>query len=182
MTEVDYVHASPGDRVAIQFEPHQATLQTSPIRWRDWVRRFWWSVVGSFALSWVGFLAYQAGAPRAVATVLAIPIAIMFVLFLGCLVASILVMVFSLDTREMKFAWLARWVDRRAKPAQPLGAIPLGAVAQVATDRRFRRTVVRVTFTDQQTVTYTRWGYRHFGRVLSEGFQALAAQNPQSPY
>lgn len=174
MPEVDYVGSKPGGRVKVRFESGQAVFHTSPVRWRDWVVRFWVAAGASLALAWVGFLVYQAGAPRSVATALAAPGG---VIFLGLLVFGVLAALTSIvtfGTRRLSLDWLARRIDRRVEP-RPQGALTAAAITRVTARRRFRRTIVRVGTTDRGTVTYTRWGARPVGRALAEGFQGLAA-------
>ncbi|SDJ34098.1 hypothetical protein SAMN05192558_108126 [Actinokineospora alba] len=173
MTSVDYVHSRPGGRVQLSFTPHHIAVSTSPTRSRDWVRRFWWSVLGALALAWIGTLAHWSGAPREVAIALAAPGGVLFACLLGYALIALVIAIFTLGVGEAGMGWLGRWIDRNATPAQPLGVIPVGAVAHVRAERRFRRTIAHVTFSDGRTVRYTRWGFRHVGKPMVAGFQAM---------
>ena len=175
MNDIDYVRAE-GNRLRIQFESAQATLWTSPTRWADWVRRFWWTVVGSLALSWVGFLAHQAGAPRGFAIACATPVGALFAFFVAYVILSVLYAVVTLGFGKPVLSRFGAWTDRRRTPAAMVGSIPVGSVANVSPERKFRRTAIHVTFTDGHSTTYTRWGSRHIGRVLTEGLRGLASQ------
>lgn len=173
MTSVDYVHSRPGGRVQLSFTPQHVAVSTSPTRWRDWVRRFWWSVLGALALAWIGTLVHWSGAPREVAIALAAPGGVLFACLLIYALIALVVAIFTAGVGEPSMSWLGRWVNRNATPAQPLGVIPVGAVAHVRTERQFRRTTAHVTFTDGRTVRYTRWGFRHVAKPMVEGFHSM---------
>ncbi|NUS54730.1 MAG: hypothetical protein HOV66_07690 [Streptomycetaceae bacterium] len=173
MAEVDFVRSRPGVRVKVRFTPSQAVFDTSPVRWRDWVVRFWLAVVASLALAWIGTLAYFAGAPEAVAVACAVPGGVWLVGLLVYGVLAVLTKIVTFGFVELNLQWLARRIDGRAS-VQPAGALATDAVEGVASRRRFRRTVVHVRTTDRGSVTFTRWGSRRDGRALAHGFQALA--------
>lgn len=173
MAEVDFVRSRPGARVKVRFLPSQAVFHTSPVRWGDWVLRFWLTVLASLALAWIGTLAYFAGAPKAVAMACAVPGGVWLVGLLVYGVLAVLTKIVTFGFCELNLQWLARRVDRRAS-AQPAGALAADAVAGVAARRRFLRTIVHVQTTDRGSVTFTRWGHRQDGRDLADGFQRLA--------
>lgn len=173
MAEVDFVRSRPGGRVKVRFMPGQAVFHTSPVRWRDWVVRFWLVVVASLALAWIGTLAYFAGAPETVAVACAVPGGVWLAGLLVYAVLAVLTKILTFGFVELNLDRLARRVDGRAV-AQPAGALATDAVADVASRRRFRRTVVRVQTTDRGSVTFTRWGSRKDGHALAHGFQAMA--------
>lgn len=173
MAEVDFVRSRPGARVKVRFLPSQAVFYTSPIRWADWVVRFWLAVLASLALAWIGALAYFAGAPKSVAMACAAPGGVWLVGLLVYGVLAVLTKIVTFGFRELNLDWLARRVDGRAV-VQPAGALATDAVTGVASRRRFRRTVVHVETADRGSVTFTRWGSRREGQALAGGFQRLA--------
>lgn len=175
MTEVDFVGMKPGSRVQVRFESGRAVLHTAPVRWRDWVVRFWIAAAASLALAWIGFLVYQAGSPEKVATAFAAPGGALFLCLIVYGVLAVLTSILTLGTRQLNLAWLARRVDRRAGAPRPQGVFEAQAISVVSARRRFRRTVVRVEVAGGRPVTFTRWGGRPAGRALADGFQRLAA-------
>lgn len=173
MAEVDFVRSRSGERVKVRFTSARAVFHTSPVRWRDWVVRFWLAVLASLVLAWVGALAYFAGAPQVVATAFAVPGGVWLLGMLVCAVVWLLTKIVTFGFVELDLQWLARRVDGRAAP-QPAGELPRDAVDGVSARRRFWRTIVHVETTDRGSVTFTRWGSRAGGRELADGFQRLA--------
>jgi hypothetical protein len=127
-------------------------------------------------LAWVGFLANQAGAPRGFAIACAAPSGVFLAIFVLYVLLSLLYAVVTLGFGKPVLSRFGVWSDGRRAPATAVGAIPTGSVADVFADRRFRRTVVRVTFANGRSTTYTRWGARRIGRVLTEGLRGLTSQ------
>ncbi|WP_345675106.1 hypothetical protein [Yinghuangia aomiensis] len=176
MAEVDFVRSRPGARVKVRFLPSQAVFYTSPVRWHDWVVRFWLAVLASLALAWIGTLAYFAGAPEVVAMACAVPGGVWLVGLLVYGVLAVLTKIVTLGFCELNLDWLARRIDGRAA-VQPAGALATDAVVGVVSRRRFRRTVVHVRTTDRGSVAFTRWGSRRDGQALANGFQGMAGES-----